>query len=238
MTSDSLKIFILAGGLGTRLQSIVKSVPKPMAPIGNRPFLDYLIDHIRSHFKQTPIYILTHHLSESIEHHYKQQSDIHIIKEPQRLGTGGAIKYAINALGLSDSPVMVLNGDTYHECPLYDFFKASQTHTLSLAYTQIQDCSRYGTLKINNNFVTSFMEKQSSETSGFINLGCYVFNASLITHSCKEKKKFSFENFLTEWINNQKQLFAYSYTGTFIDIGVPEDYQKMINYISSSKVKK
>ena len=81
LNSENLNIFILAGGFGTRLKSVVSDVPKPMAPILNKPFLEYQIKEIKKYFPYSKIYLLTHYLSEIIESYYKDNKSIVILKE-------------------------------------------------------------------------------------------------------------------------------------------------------------
>ncbi len=94
---DNIKIFILAGGFGTRLKTVVSDIPKPMAPILNKPFLEYQIREIKKYLPNHEIYLLTHYLSEIIEDYFKDDKSIIILKEEKPLGTGGSIKNAIRA---------------------------------------------------------------------------------------------------------------------------------------------
>ena len=228
----NLYIFILAGGLGTRLQSSINNVPKPMAPIQDRPFLDYVIDHIRLQFEDSPIYLLTHHLSHIIEDYYKSDKTIEIIKEPVRLGTGGAIKYAAEALNIKDAPLLIINGDTYHHLNFNQFISSSPKHSITIASRLVSNASRYGTLLIEHDQVIDFIEKQNKVASGLINLGSYFLKTTSILDECPNGN-FSFEQQLEQWLSsNNLTIGHYNYVGPFIDIGIPEDYKRMIDLMS------
>ena len=229
---NPITVFILAGGLGTRLQSVVDDVPKPMAPIQGRPFLDYLINHVRVYFAEASVYLLTHHLSEYIEDYYAADPLIHIIKEPARLGTGGAIRYAVDQTNLHRSPLLVMNGDTYHTLHLANFVESGLDHIVTIGTVSVQDCSRYGSLVIKDGCVCQFVEKQPQPVPGTINLGAYMIPSFDALTDCPEGV-FSFEQCLETWAQNGVSIGAYSYDGPFIDIGVPEDYQKMNDFACS-----
>ena len=115
-----LKIFILAGGLGTRLSEIISDVPKPMAPVENLPFLEYQIRLIEKSISDYQIVLLTRYKSEIIEQYYGSNDKIKIIKEDSPLGTGGSIKNAMKILKHEiDEPALIQNGDSYIDCLLY-----------------------------------------------------------------------------------------------------------------------
>jgi len=229
-----MKIFILAGGFGTRLQSVVNDVPKPMAPILNKPFLDYQIKQIRKYFPNIIIYLLTHYKSEIIEEYYKNDSYIKIIKENQPKGTGGSIKNAIEYLNLdNNTQLLILNGDTYIKPNLDDMIKSNDFYITILSSYQ-QDCSRYGTLTIKDNLITNFNEKIPNSKNSYINAGCYYFkNLSFFTNI--NKTIFSIEDEFKNYLDNYGKISTYKYKDIFIDIGIPEDYKKMINYIGKIK---
>ncbi len=223
-------IFILCGGFGTRLKSVIADVPKPMAPIKGKPFLAYQISYIRKYFPNTTIYLLTYYLSDIIEQYFKDDDSIFIIKENKPLGTGGSIKYAIEQLKLKENTnLLILNGDTYIEADLYKLIQNTTQEIIILGSFQ-KNCFRYGTLEIKNNIIIDFREKDKNSKNRYINAGCYFFrNISFF-------KKITTINFAIEeqfkgYINNYGIIETSKYDGIFIDIGVPEDYEKMVNYI-------
>jgi len=230
---SSLKILILAGGFGTRLKTVVSDVPKPMAPILKKPFLEYQINEIEKYYPKTRIYLLTHYLSEIIEGYFKNYEFITIIKEEQPLGTGGSIKNAINELKLNmNDSLLILNGDTYIKPNLNDMTLLAKTDISILGSLQ-NNCDRYGTLTIKNEIIVDFNEKQIGKKDSYINAGCYYFKNLDFFNQIKENR-FAIEDKFKEYLLNSK-IGVFKYNGIFIDIGIPQDYEKMINYIKEDK---
>ena len=233
MYIKNIKILILAGGFGTRLRDMVSDVPKPMAPINKKPFLLHKIEKIREYLPKNQIYLLTHHMSDIIEEYFKGYSNIHFIKEEQALGTGGSIKNAIAMIGLRDEErILVMNGDTYIE-PNYVDFIENATLEINMMTSVVEDCSRFNTLKIKNNKVIEFKKKDSAIHDASINIGCYIFNNLNFIKNIPEKC-FSLENKFNEMIDSIN-IKSYEYDGVFIDIGTPDDYQRLINEKNNEK---
>ena len=233
MKIDDIKIFILVGGFGTRLKSIISNVPKPMAPINKKPFLAYKIEMIRKQLPKNQIYLLTHHMSDIIEEFFKDHENIVVIKEDQPLGTGGSIKHAINYLNLKDTDsIMLMNGDTYIEPDYIDFIK-NATAEANMMTSIIYDCGRFNTLDIENNRVVKFKNKEKNISNRSINIGCYIFNSMKMITNISEKV-FSLEDKFREIVRSIN-IKSYNYDGVFIDIGMPEDYLKLINEKNNEK---
>ena len=233
MKIDDIKIFILVGGFGTRLKNIVSNVPKPMAPINKKPFLAYKIEMIRKQLPKNQIYLLTHHMSDIIEEFFKDHENIVVIKEDQPLGTGGSIKHAINYLNLKDTDsIMLMNGDTYIEPDYIDFIK-NATAEANMMTSIIYDCGRFNTLDIENNRVVKFKNKEKNISNRSINIGCYIFNSMKMITNISEKV-FSLEDKFREIVRSIN-IKSYNYDGVFIDIGMPEDYLKLINEKNNEK---
>ena len=226
---EDIKIFILSGGFGTRLKSIIKDIPKVMADINGKPFLCYQIDEIRKYFPRNDIYLLTHYLSDFIEEYFKSSENIRCIREQIPLGTGGSIKNAIKNLGLSErSQILVFNGDTYIKPDLIDFIKKT-SGDVSIVTCDISNTSRFNTLEIKDNKLIKFLPKNSNKATKHINSGCYYFrNLSCLNDT--EHNVFSIEDQFQKYLKN-KIINTYSYDGIFVDIGIPEDYIRCKNLI-------
>lgn len=225
-----MQAIILAGGFGTRLQSVVKDIPKPMAPVHDKPFLAYLLDYLKSQ-GMTRVILSVHYLREQIEaffgQHY-QGIEITYAVEHQPLGTGGAIVHAFQYIDPS-KPVFVLNGDTYlklnYHAMLTQYSAASPS--LTMALRKIQDCSRYGMVSVEGQTVTAFTEKGVTGP-GFINAGVYLLSPDIFKLFPIAHQSFSFEkDFLFPKIDSLSAQ-AFIVDDYFIDIGVPEDYAKII----------
>ncbi|GAB2813155.1 nucleotidyltransferase family protein [Ferruginibacter profundus] len=218
---------ILAGGLGTRLKSVVSDVPKCMAPVNGMPFLAFIINDLKKQGIKRFIFSLGYK-SESIidfaEEHYKNLDKVYVI-EKAPLGTGGAIKEACkNAL---EENVIVLNADTLFAIDLQELadIHSKQKNECTIALKQMTNFSRYGSAETNSNaMITSFKEKQFLK-KGLINGGIYVLNVAAFL---KEPLPdiFSFEKEYLEKNVDTHKLYGIAFDDYFIDIGIPEDYEK------------
>ena len=164
---------ILAGGFGTRLAHVVSDVPKPMAPIAKKPFLEYIVKTLKNQGFDSFVF-LTGYKSEIIEKHFKKLKNAILIKEETALGTGGAI---LNAYNYLEDEFFVINGDTFFDIDysLLEDFSKDKPCTIALRYTN--NISRYGMVEINDDFkTTSFVEKGSlpeNRIDGYINGGIF-----------------------------------------------------------------
>ena len=227
MNIEDIKIFILVGGFGTRLRSVVDDVPKPMAPINNKPFLAYKIETIREYLPKNQIYLLTHYMSDIIEKFFENDKTVKIIKEDMPMGTGGSFKNAVKLLNLKDNErIMLMNGDTYIKPNYFDFIENSSKE-INMMTSITNDCSRFNTLVIKNNKIVDFKEKTPNAVNKYINIGCYVFNNLNFIKNIPDKC-FSLEEKFKDFIN-LIDIKPYEYKGVFIDIGIPDDYKRLIN---------
>lgn len=221
-----MEAILLAGGFGTRLKSVVSTVPKPMAPIQSKPFLAYLIDRLeRFGFSKVTLSVGYQH--QIIIDYFGQQYKSMTLKysiEQEPLGTGGAIKKACES---SDSDLLfVMNGDTLVEVDYLSLLKhhLSQTSFLSMTLKKIPDVSRYGSVIVENKTIVSFKEKGLAG-SGLINAGVYLLNKKIFEMSALPLA-FSFENdFLFPLVEKIKPS-PFVTKGFFIDIGIPADYER------------
>lgn len=219
---------ILAGGFGTRLQTVVSDVPKPMAPVNNEPFLNFVFDYLK-HYHIEHVVLSTGYLADKISEYYKKEYQgikISYTKEESPLGTGGGIRLAMEKCHTKH--VLVLNGDSFFDVNLNQYFNQHTTfHSdCSLALRKVDNAARYGTIKLENGFVKAFKEKDSVEKEGLINGGVYIINRELFLNKTETVKPFSIEKDFFESRINELNLMGFEYEGYFIDIGVPEDYKK------------
>ncbi len=219
---------ILAGGFGTRLQTVVSDVPKPMAPINNEPFLNYVFDYLK-HYHIEHVILSTGYLADKISEYYKNEFQgikISYTKEETPLGTGGGIRLAMEKCHTKH--VLVLNGDSFFDVNLNQYFNQHTTfHSdCSLALRKVDNAARYGTIKLGNGFIKAFKEKDSIEKEGLINGGVYIINRELFLNKTEILNPFSIEKDFFETRINELNLMGFEYEGYFIDIGIPEDYKK------------
>lgn len=218
---------ILAGGLGTRLREAVPDLPKCMAPVAEKPFLSYVIDHLRMQGIEQFIFSLGYKwgiIEEYLQKEYPTLDYTSVIEE-EPLGTGGAIQLAIQKT--SSENVVVANGDTLFKIKPDEIATLHETQNAecTLALKPMQNFDRYGAVKIGDNGkIISFNEKQFHQ-NGFINGGVYLLNKEkFLSRSFAEK--FSFEKDYLEKFCEEEKFFGSIQDGYFIDIGIPGDYQK------------
>lgn len=220
-----MEAIILAGGFGTRLSHIVSDVPKPMAPIGEKPFLEYLLDYLLANKVDRIIIAVSHKREMIIDYFGSEYKGVPIVysEEETPLGTGGGIKKALSFCHEED--VFVINGDSFFLANLQDMFSFHQNNNfdITIAVKEMLDFDRYGTVNINGNRIISFEEKKATKR-GYINGGIYILRKDILDSI--EKETFSFEKEFLENDEVKKDCGAYISDGYFIDIGVPDDYFK------------
>lgn len=231
------KILILAGGFGSRLRSAVYDVPKPLAPVCGKPFLVYLIENLIAQGAEEFVLLLHYkaNLIQSVITETFLESDIYNIEikfivENEPLGTGGSILNAVNVLNIAGS-FLVVNGDTWIGSGLAEL-NFSEYNTI--AAVEIDDTSRYGTLILNNNKITNFLEKNSLPNSGVINAGLYHLHSNIFS-KFERSSKFSLESDIFNILVKSSGLNSIKLSTDFIDIGVPEDYFKFCAWIKSGR---
>lgn len=218
-----MEAIVLAGGFGTRLRGMLEGLPKPMAPVADRPFLEILLGQL-VHAGCARATLSVGHLHDVIERHFGETWRGMIVDyevESAPLGTGGAIRAAL--VRGREEDILVLNGDTFLEADFAAMmhFHAAQGAQLTIAVTFQADIARYGGVIIEGGRIVGFEEKGRSR-AGWINAGAYVVRRDL-EWPPELSGKFSFEtDFLAPGIV-RLQPAAYEVNGLFIDIGVPDD---------------
>lgn len=214
-----MQVVILVGGQGTRIRSVLPNVPKPMALILGRPFLEYVLDFISTK-KIIRVHMAIGYLGHIIEQHfgplYKGLA-LSYSKEVSPLGTGGAILKAVKSI--DDEYFMVMNGDSFADFDIADLIANFEHKNQNIIVVKwVPDVSRYG--KVNfKKYISSFSEK-GEIGGGYINTGIYVLNQNIFK-GCNDGP-FSLEEHLAKSIHQYK--FApYVIDSKFIDIGTLED---------------
>jgi D-glycero-alpha-D-manno-heptose 1-phosphate guanylyltransferase len=218
---------ILAGGLGTRLRSVVADLPKCMAPVAGKPFLHYVIQHLQNQGITKFIFSLGY-LSEVIEEFLSTNYPLlsyQIVIENEPLGTGGAIKLACEKS--AEKNVLILNGDTLFAIDTKQLlsFHEQQNAACTLSLKPMQNFDRYGVVELGNQQnIISFQEKKYYQ-SGLINGGVYALDAAQFL---KEElpEKFSFEKDYLEKKVVEQKIFGILQDQYFIDIGIPADFER------------
>ena len=220
---------ILAGGLGTRLKEAVPNLPKPMAPINGRPFLeyqmDYWIDQGINHFMLSVGY-----LKSSIIDHFGERynnASIEYAEEYKPLGTGGGLLIASKDL---IEPFLVLNGDTFIEVNLDDLlnFHIQKKSKWTFSLFKKSQFTRYMGMDVNINGEILSLKSKKSHLNGLVNGGVYLIEPKVLSSlGYKVGNKASLEDdLLPSYISKGGKIFGKEFKGKFIDIGLPEDYYR------------
>jgi D-glycero-alpha-D-manno-heptose 1-phosphate guanylyltransferase len=217
---------ILAGGLGTRLRSVVSDLPKVMAPVAGKPFLHYIIKKL-IHEKVDRIILAVGYKHEAIKSFidtsdYPVEFVFSVEEEP--LGTGGGIRHAM--AHAKHSQVFIINGDSFFDCSLGALMELHLMHSadISIALKPMERFDRYGTVELEGTRIYKFNEKQYCE-DGFINAGVYVLRRNIFD-GLDLPDAFSMEKDVFEAMTESLHILGFPFNGYFIDIGVPEDYSK------------
>jgi D-glycero-alpha-D-manno-heptose 1-phosphate guanylyltransferase len=239
------EMLILAGGLGTRLQSHVSNVPKPMAPILGRPFLALFLEYWISQGIEK--FVISIGYKASVIKNYFSDSfmgaEIIYSEEDSPLGTGGAIKKSLESNFFSNELIMIANGDTWLDINSNNFFMDFKKQSLpgSICLFHIDENDRYGSVFINGN--GSIQKFDSINRGGhLINGGCYIFERIFLTqYLVNYPDIFSFEADVLEKLSSERLLGSSIYKSDFLDIGIPEDYLKaellIKKYFASREIK-
>jgi D-glycero-alpha-D-manno-heptose 1-phosphate guanylyltransferase len=226
MFIDFPDIIILAGGLGTRLRDSVQNLPKAMAPVNGKPFLEYQFDFI-SKFGFRKVILATGYLSVSVENYfgnkYKNLELVYSV-EPKPLGTGGAVKLAFSQV--TTPHTLILNGDTMFRINLDQFFQkhVENLALVSIALRRVEDATRYGLVECDENMhITAFREKSDDSFPGLINGGTYLIRSKYF-RNLNLSDNFSLEKDVFARMLEREKYKAHIFNNYFLDIGVPSDY--------------
>jgi len=236
-------LVILAGGLGTRLRPIINDVPKPMAPVLGKPFIYHLM-HFYSSREEIEFIISVGYKSNTVVDYFGfefQGSKIKYVNESEPLGTGGALLNVLDSGLIRNEFFFLVNGDSFID---YDFNSMLCKHiesnaALTIGTMRANQADRYGGIKL---------EEGSKRVLGFTsdkcgkgetaNAGTYIFSRSKSLYESLSKcgQKFSLEsNFLTKYVKNAS-VNSFEMSGSFLDIGVPSDYQKVDEFFAQRMV--
>ncbi len=223
---------ILAGGLGTRLKNVLNNIPKPMAPIDDKPFLSYLLSFLgRQGIKR--VILAVGYKGDYIANFFsKKYLDIDLLysfeDENSLLGTGGAVLKASKLI--NDEDFFVLNGDTIFEVNLMEIYRfhKSKNADITIALKPMDNVMRYGAVEIDKEGrIINFIEK-GIEKFGLINGGIYLISKNFM-HNLNLAERFSFEQDLIQKYFGFYKFYGIKFDSYFIDIGVPEGYEKAKN---------
>lgn len=224
------EVIILAGGLGTRLKSKVPDLPKCLANVSGKPFLFYIINNLRFQNINKFIFALGYKselVLKYLNEDFKNLNYTYVIEE-ELLGTGGAIKLALKKV--KNANILVTNGDTFFNLDINLEFLINKHKKEDSDFTiltkKMIEINRYGVIEIDNNGrILNFKEK-GDYNIGLINAGTYLINVKSFKRYTSGKTIFSVEKNYLEFYVNKLNFYGVEGNGYFIDIGIPEDYEK------------
>ena len=227
-----MEAIILAGGFGTRLAQIIPDLPKPMAPIAGRPFLWYLLNVLKAQGFQD-VNLSIGYKASVIEQAFGDRYETVALAycvEKVPLGTGGAIRWALSRTK-STGNIFVLNGDTFAQV---DYRDMQQQHEesgaqLTVALMHVPDVARYGAVITEGEWIREFCEK-GSVGPGLINSGVYLMDRYFFSELERQvgpfPETFAFEREILSRHSQSLRIGGFVAGGYFIDIGIPEDYER------------
>lgn len=238
-----MKTLILAGGLGTRLRSVIRNKPKSMAIIGGKPFLEYQVEQLRSYgFHQIVLCVgyLGHQIQEYFGNGKQWGVEITYSVESELLGTAGAIK---NAEPFINGTFLVLNGDSYLEADLGNLVDFHVKCGLNddallgtLAVVKVDSPSGYGVIETDvDHRIRCFREKTEMPGQSWVNGGIYVLEPEILNFVSTGRPVSIERECFPRVIENGWHLYSYFITDFFTDIGTPEGYLCFQSYIEERK---
>ncbi len=222
-----MKAVILAGGFGKRLRIALEDIPKPMAQIAGKPFLEHQIRFLKDQ-GVNEIVLCVYHMADKIKSYFgdgrKFAVDITYSEEESPLGTAGAIKKAEKYL--KGGTFLVLNGDTYSQINIRDFieFHKAKKSEYTMCLTTSRNALASGNVILQEDKISDFVGKEDTD-SEYINSGVYLLEPKIFD-LIKQNQNVSLEREIFPRLAKEGLLYGYKYEGYFIDIGLPETYHQ------------
>jgi D-glycero-alpha-D-manno-heptose 1-phosphate guanylyltransferase len=228
---------ILAGGKGKRLRSVVSSVPKPLASVNGKPFLDILLEQLNRSPCIGKVVLAVGYKSEQIISQYENCSrynfDIQFSVEDKLLGTGGAIKKAIAHTDTDN--ILVLNGDSYVSVNISGLIHEHEetNASMTMVLSEVENANRYGSVQLGSDHrIIKFEEKKYDPTRGLINAGIYAIKIEIFD-TIDDDLIVSMEHDIIPGMLGCSSVYGYVSHGKFIDIGTPETYRASAKYLTT-----
>jgi mannose-1-phosphate guanylyltransferase len=221
-----LDVAVLAGGLGTRLAGALPGLPKVLAPVAGRPFVEHLLDWLAREGARRVVFLLGHRADAVRTHlsaHPRAGMVLDSVVEPAPMGTGGALAHARSAL--RTDPVLVVNGDTFVDAPLAPLRAAQGGAAAAMLCVRVPDAGRYGRIEIADGRVARFVEKDPGfRGDAAINAGIYLLSARLLD-GIPAGGPVSLERDVFEKLPPGSIAAHVDRRARFVDIGTPESWK-------------
>ncbi len=231
---NPLQCVILVGGLGTRLGELTANCPKPLLPVGGKPFLDLLLWHAWR-FGFGRVLLLAGHRGTQVQDYaattpWRERLDIRVCVEPEPLGTAGALAFALPEL---DECFLLLNGDSvfdFNWIDLVELMSDAPGVDVAMSLRRLPDASRFGVVDLEGAQVRGFRERGDA-SGGFINGGVYLMRRSVAAFA---PARASLEGTVLPELARRGAVRGRAYDGFFLDIGVPDAYAQAAGLVERS----
>lgn len=233
----SIEAIVLAGGLGTRLRAAVADVPKPMAPVGGRPFLEWLLDYWIAQGIERFVLSVGYRAQRIADHFGSvwHGARVACAVETEPLGTGGGLLHALENVHGED--LLVLNGDTFFAVGLQAFLSTHRDAAAdcSLSLFRSTNTSRYLGVRLGEGCEVLSLDATPSGETALVNGGVYLFRrAALNDVPWPRGRRMSLETeLLPGALRDGWRMIGRESEGPFVDIGLPEDYARAAAVISA-----
>jgi mannose-1-phosphate guanylyltransferase len=221
-----MKAVVLVGGEGTRLRPLTETIPKPLVPLVDRPFLDHVLDHLAAHGVGEAL-LSSPYLEEAFRPVLSRRQGgpaVRWIAEPVPLGTGGAVANAVRDL---DEPFFVLNGDILTDLDLTALlaFHREQKASATITLSSVDDARPFGLVTIDQDQrVTEFQEKPERRVAGLVNAGTYVLDPIAVDGVASDRPVSIEREVFPELIAGGRAVSGFVSRAYWMDLGTPEKY--------------
>jgi D-glycero-alpha-D-manno-heptose 1-phosphate guanylyltransferase len=230
-----MEIIILVGGKGTRLKRVVKDRPKPLADVNGRPFLEYLMDWLINN-NANHFILSTGYKSKKIREHFGnayRSVKISYSDETEPLGTGGAVRKAINFLH-NENPFLVVNGDTFFNINIQNLINSfnKSNADLSIALFKANEGERYGLVELDDQNHMKNQKFSKADIGQLASGGVFLMSNKILDYFSYDGLNFSMEHvFIPTIMNNGGVVTGVCFNDIIFDIGTPSDYKRFCNEV-------
>ena len=229
--APSMLAVILAGGFGTRLRPLTLTVPKPLLPVANKALIEHALDGLSDEVDE--VVVAAGYRADQLEDHFRhhpRKQRVLIAREDRALGTGGAIRNAVQEVGGVDGSFFVRNADLVDTVPLGEMLAFHRKHhaLASISLWRVEDPSPFGVAKLRGERIEFFVEKPKKQDapSDLINAGTYLLEPEVLEYIPEDHEgEFSLERTVyPELLDTPRGMYGFQFHGHWIDCGRPETY--------------
>ena len=228
---------ILAGGFGTRVKDLLGDLPKPMAPVQSRPFVEWIVRWLKAQNVRDVI-ISTGYRAEVVENYFKStpvsEMNVCCVTEPEPMGTGGGLDFAAAKYGTTPPAWLVLNGDSLIFAEVDAIIEALGEADGVMVTRTVPDTSRYGSVRADESGrITAFEEKHPG--AGEINAGIYLLRHKVLAGFPKARPLSLERDVFPDLLGQSGGLISHRVETAFLDIGTPETLPQAEAFVTENQ---